>query len=209
MNNSCIPYNISIFNPIQFQIIEHKNEIRDIDNCLTSGQKNQNSIKCQYIHKEKIINELIDENLNIENQISILKNKHLKKPVIYPENEKTTDTFKLLSKTIKESNDKAYQNEETKPLKLIGRKTKNSKEKGEHTKYSEDNIIHKIKKNFIIYIYNLLNKNIKNKDFHLLRFDSEISENLKKDYNIKLMSTTFKYLYEHTIISSKYRKQVG
>ena len=209
MNNSCIPYNISIFNPIQFQIIDQNNEIKNIDNCLTSGQDNQNNIKCQYIHKEEIINSLTDENLNLENQIPILKNKYLKKPIIYPENEKTSDTFKLLTNKIKRTNDKYfYQNEETKPIKNIGRKSKDDKEKGEHTKYCEDNIIRKIKTNFLIYIHNKINKSIKNKDFHLLRFNSKISENLKKDYNIKLMNTTFKHLYENTNISTKYRKQI-
>ena len=46
--------------------------------------------------------------------------------------------------------------------KKLGRKKKNSKEKGEHTKYSEDNILRKIKSTIISYLHNCLNSNIYN-----------------------------------------------
>ena len=40
---------------------------------------------------------------------------------------------------------------------------KEVKEKGDHTKYSDDNIMRKIKARFLAYIIKLLNKTLKNK----------------------------------------------
>ena len=88
----------------------------------------------------------------------------------------------------------------------MGRKKKDVQEKGEHTKFSEDNMMRKIKSNFIDYSHNLINNSFKNKELKFLRFNSEINENLKKDYNLKLMDRTFKDLYENTPISIKYKK---
>jgi len=87
-----------------------------------------------------------------------------------------------------------------------GRKEKNSLIKGNHNKYSEDNIIRKIKSNFFKYINEQLNKKVKNKN-KFLKLDSKISENLKRDYNISLMNQKIKDIYLNAKISSKYRTQ--
>ena len=86
-----------------------------------------------------------------------------------------------------------------------GRKKKESLIKGNHNKYSEDNIIRKIKTNFFKFINEYLNKKLKNKNYQFLKLDSTINENLKKDYNEKLMETKIKDLYYNASISSKYR----
>ena len=88
-----------------------------------------------------------------------------------------------------------------------GRKKKEDKEKGQHTQLSEDNIIRKLKSNYLKYNHNLINQSFKDQTLQFLKLDSEINENLKKDYNEKLMNTTIKELYETYPISSKYRKQ--
>ena len=88
-----------------------------------------------------------------------------------------------------------------------GRKKKKDKEKGQHTQLSEDNIIRKLKSNYLKYNHNLINQSFKDQTLQFLKLDSEINENLKKDYNEKLMNTTIKELYETYPISSKYRKQ--
>ena len=46
--------------------------------------------------------------------------------------------------------------------KKLGRKKKSSNEQGKHTKYSEDNILRKIKTTIIAYLYNFLNSTIYN-----------------------------------------------
>ena len=114
------------------------------------------------------------------------------------ENKITSGSSKIISKKTKRIKDDKAKN--------MGRKKKDGQEKGEHTKFTEDNIIRKIKSNFIDYSHNLINNSFKNKELQFLRFDSEINENLKKDYNLELMDRTFKDLYENTPISKKYKK---
>ena len=116
-------------------------------------------------------------------------------------NKKTSYSSKLLNKKTKRIDALKSKN--------MGRKTNDCKEKGgkgEHDKFSEDNMIRKIKSNFIDYIHNLINNSIENKELQFLKLDSEINEKLKKDYNIELMNRSFKDLYENTPISKKYKK---
>lgn len=88
-----------------------------------------------------------------------------------------------------------------------GRKNKNTVEKGDHTKFKEDNVMRKIKSNLLDYIHNSLNNSFRNKNNQFLKLNSDINENLKKDYNMKLLNTKINELYENSPISSKYRKQ--
>lgn len=91
--------------------------------------------------------------------------------------------------------------------KVCGRKSKFSKDKGNHNKFSPDNMMRKIKSNFSSYVHEKLNNSFKNKKYEFYKLDSIISENLKKDYNEELMKRTFKDLYSNTPISGKYRKK--
>lgn len=52
-----------------------------------------------------------------------------------------------------------------------------------------------------------VNESIHDDDIKLLKLNSEINENLKRDYNMELMQTSLKKLYEKSTISTKYRKQ--
>ena len=89
--------------------------------------------------------------------------------------------------------------------KIQGRKKKEEKDKGNHTKDSEDNIMRKIKSNFLDFSHKLINKSLQDKSWTFLKMKSILNENLKRDYNINLLDKTFKELYEETIISAKYR----
>ena len=120
--------------------------------------------------------------------------------IIDNENKPTKMTSKILTK-------KRQRNDGENPNKKQGRKKNDDDEKGDHDKFSEDNMIRKIKSNYIKYAHERINSNISNKDLQLLRLDSELNEILKKDYNLQLMDKTFKNLYENTPISSKYRKK--
>ena len=86
-------------------------------------------------------------------------------------------------------------------------KKKDEIEKGEHTKFSEDNLMRKIKSHLLDYIHERLNKSFINKDLQFLKLFCKINENLKKDYNMDLMEKTIKELYENSPISNKYRKK--
>lgn len=89
----------------------------------------------------------------------------------------------------------------------LGRKKKEDKIKGNHTKHSEDNIMRKIKSKFLNYLNVEVNENIHDDNIKLLKLNSEINENLKRDYNVELMRKSLKKLYEESTISTKYRKQ--
>ena len=87
-----------------------------------------------------------------------------------------------------------------------GRKKKKEIFKGNHTKHTADNIIRKIKCHFFNYINNNLNKNLVDKKQVFYKLDNFVNENLKKDYNIKLMNSTIKDIYLTSNISNKYKK---
>ena len=88
-----------------------------------------------------------------------------------------------------------------------GRKKKIETFKGNHTKHTADNIIRKIKCHFFNHIHNSLNKNLVDKKQVFYKLDNFINENLKKDYNLKLMKMTIKDIFLTSNISSKYKKK--
>lgn len=120
------------------------------------------------------------------------------------ENAKTTVLTKKRKRTTDEDEENGKKDEKKKNC---GRKSKESNEKGNHDKFSEDNIMRKIKSNLLNYGHKNLNDSFINKKTQFLKLNSEINENLKKDYNEKLMATTLKELYETSPISTKYRRQ--
>ena len=128
------------------------------------------------------------------------------------ENVKTKCTSNILGKKIKNEDEIEKKivkkiNKNKREKKKAGRKKKEEKDKGDHTKKSKDNIMRKIKAHFLIYVHNLINKSLKNKNLKFLKLDSKISKILKKDFNITLMKTKFKDLYQNYSISKKYRSQ--
>ena len=79
-----------------------------------------------------------------------------------------------------------------------GRKWKHESGSVFHTKNSEDNIIKKIKGFFLKYLNKILNDSLcfpfEYKQFYKLT--SKINENLRKDFNIRLMDMTIREIYE-------------
>lgn len=108
---------------------------------------------------------------------------------------------------------KPEENDNNKPKKLLckkrGRKNNNpeKKKKVEHDKYSQDNMMRKIKTNLLDYIVNYLNESLEDKTFKFYKISSDISENLKKDFNIALMKRTLYDIFKKTKLSNKYRKK--
>lgn len=92
--------------------------------------------------------------------------------------------------------------------KNLGRKRneiKNSyQDDSKHGKYSEDNMMRKIKTNLLEYILNSLNNSLINKNIKFYRIDKEISENLKKDFNLNLLDRTIYNIFYNTKTSKKY-----
>ena len=90
-----------------------------------------------------------------------------------------------------------------------GRKSTNpeKKKKVEHDKNSPDNMMRKIKTNLLDYIINDLNESLEDKTLKFYKISSDISENLKKDFNVALMERTLCDIFKKTKLSNKYRKK--
>ena len=90
-----------------------------------------------------------------------------------------------------------------------GRKNNNceNKKKVDHDKNSLDNMMRKIKTNLMDHLVNKLNNSLKDKTYKFYKISSFISENLKKDFNIKLMERTISDIFINTKLSNTYRKK--
>ena len=97
----------------------------------------------------------------------------------------------------KESNTKSNK-------KVLGRKKKSDKSERTHTKSREDNKMRKIKVYIIRFILNRLNQHINKYHRKFLKIDKKIGENLKKDFNIKLMNMKIKEIFSEFSINGRY-----
>ena len=133
----------------------------------------------------------IDEQYNIE--LINSQNNNLESALFFQKDNNTINTN--ISTGIK-NNDF---NKLTVPIKKNpGKKRKDESGYKAHTKYSEDNIIKKIKASFIRYLDKKLNNSLRfasaYKKFYKLT--PTIAKNLKKDDNIRLMNMTIREIYE-------------
>ena len=96
----------------------------------------------------------------------------------------------------------------TKTIKKLGRIRKEEIRQVFHNKYSDDNIIKKIKTFCMIYLDIKLNNSIIFTYKKFYKLNPDINENLKKDYNIKLMNMTIREIYEENAPSKKYDPSV-
>ena len=195
-------------------LYEHNNYPNDCF-CSPTPFPNYNNNGGEYWQKPNIIfdqenedkfnNEIIAESLQPKdtsmNKLYEIGNTDISKII------KTKDTSKDL---MDEREENKITFEEAKGLlrKKAGRKKKEEKCKGDHNKYSKDNIIRKIKTKFSFFISNLLNESLFDKNYKFLRLDTNISKCLKKDYNLSLFNTKIKDLFLNSKISRKYRRKI-
>ena len=181
---------------------------------LENSQNTENDDKSLCIFKSdenqgdnfNVINFKTPENLENLKQISMENN------FTFSKNIKTNATSKpLLNKKTKRKEEITFKItqtiQNTTKNNICGRKSKNSEVKGNHDKFAEDNIMRKIKSNFLDYAHKRINSAFKNKNNCFKKLYPELNEILKKDYNIALMKRTFKDLYENSPISSKFKKK--
>ena len=120
--------------------------------------------------------------------------------------------IKEKSEIIKSFVDMDFQTQKHEKLlgKARGRKKKEDEyEYSEHGKYSDDNMMRKIKTHLMEYIINLLNNSLKDKTVLFYRIDKQINEILKKDFNMALMERTLKDIFSNTKISKKYKNNIS
>ena len=145
-------------------------------------------------------------------------------PTFYNKNEENKVNNNYYSDTLKDSSFSISQknldlnpkihilkkiiNPENKNKKKRGRKSKFDERPVTHTHNSEDNIIKRIKTAMMTYVYERLNKSLKsiNRRFH--KPIKKINENLKKDYNIRLMNMTIREIYEENFLQKIYDEKI-
>ena len=91
--------------------------------------------------------------------------------------------------------------------KKCGRKPKNEpkneKDQFTHSRNKTDNIFDKIKRVIFNYIIEKVNGSLRFTYKRFLNFNTDISQNLKKDYNIELMEKTIKQIFEENTPSNR------
>ena len=75
-----------------------------------------------------------------------------------------------------------------------------------HNKFSEDNMMRKIKTNVMEYFFDKLNGSLTDKSFQFFKITKEVSEELKKEYNMDLMDKTLKEIIYNEPIRQKYKR---
>ena len=102
-------------------------------------------------------------------------------------------------------------NEEGKNKTILGKKKAKEKVKKSHDKHDKfciDNMIRKIKTNIMEYILTKLNDSLNDKEFKFHRIDKQLTECIKKDYNINLLNRTVFDIYYNSKISKKYKSKI-
>ena len=184
------------------KILENVNE-GDFNNEFKKkdSEKNQYSDENTGFSSKIPSTQLIKENQNIANKINKIEN--------FSENLRNDKI--IFTKNIIQINDT---HKPKKEQKLLGRKCKNSKESGEHDKFSDDNLSRRCKHILLNYLFIFINNLIKNVYYNnlseenkkqLLKINYKQVLNTKVDYNIKFLNKKLKDIFSDNI-STKYRK---
>ena len=88
-----------------------------------------------------------------------------------------------------------------------GRRSKNKlyDTVAEHNKFREDNIVRKIKTFIFKYILDHLNKSLENKNYKFYPLNTHLNENLKKDFNERLLNMTICDIYSNFDLNNRYK----
>lgn len=129
----------------------------DNTTCLYTGKEykeNDEDISCYSIYNENYMDKT-EKAYNIEMQKTGLTFEEKREESIPYSEPKDQDNNHIFNDNIEDKKQSAKNNK-----KGLGRKRKNSKDKGIHNKYSEDNILRKIKSTLLSYLYNFINFSI-------------------------------------------------
>ena len=135
--------------------------------------------------------------------------------------ENTKTIYELPNKTFENKETEKNQKEEEKPTqkktkekinatqlsssKKLGRKTKASNETGEHNKFTDDNLIRRIKSQIFKLLLHFINESIKDPHLKLKNISGKVSKESKADYNRELLNKPIKSIFSSNI-SEKFRK---
>ena len=150
-----------------------------------------------------------DKKVEIENNKTTVRTQVLGQNIEIKDNEKNNEIKK--KKTCKNAKEKKEGNDFL--GKKAGRKRLDPNDNDEiqdesegHNKFSEDNMMRKIKTNDMEYIFDKLNGSLTDKSFQFFKITKEVSEELKKEYNMDLMGKTLKEIIYNEPIRPKYKR---
>ena len=194
INEQCICNNDSFFYHFieNFNFKNNENDNYESINTITNSSH-------LFLNKKRRKEIEDNENINSEQEKEIVDTKNL--------NDKEDLKDMKEKKENKINNKPLFKTKEQNKI-PFGRKKqeeKNKGVKGNHNRYSEDNIIRKIKSFFGKSIYKYINKSLK--DSKILKLEIDINKNLKRDLNIKLFKKTLKEIYLESKISNKYKDE--
>ena len=92
-------------------------------------------------------------------------------------------------------------------IKLLGRKRREDKGKGVHSKYKPDNQMRKIKSYYIKYITENVNASLSPEHKKFLKITPDVNEDLNTNYNLDLMKKLIKEIYVENPINKRYSKE--
>ena len=92
-------------------------------------------------------------------------------------------------------------------IKLLGRKRREDKGKGVHSKYKPDNQMRKIKSYYIKYINENVNASLSPEHKKFLKITPDVNEDLNTNYNLDLMKKLIKEIYVENSINKRYSKE--
>ena len=180
-----------------------------------SLDENDDCNYCLFDTKDDVINrinlfEKPDKKVEIENNNTTVRTPEvLGQNIEIKDNEKNNEIKK--KKTCKNAKEKKEGND------FLGKKTGRKRldpndndeiqdESEGHNKFSEDNMMRKIKTNLMEYIFDKLNESLTDKSFQFFKITKEVSEELKKEYNMDLMDKTLKEIIYNEPIRPKYKR---
>ena len=167
------------------------------DDRPTDPDYNNNNLE-KDITVDNYNNDLFSENSN---------HKRIDENNVFSLNIESIFSFENKDEQIDESDDNKtyFHNKQTKKnskiKKILGRKTKKNKgnQNGNHTKENDDNIINKIKSHFFKYVNDTINKALtKECNYKFIQIPYKMVKNSKRDYNLDLLKSPLKKLYQQT-----------
>ena len=190
-------------------------------NSLYYNYNNYNSNKNMFNNNNNSI-EILSYNENTQNIdiISIQKENFDKSDSIKINNKEKVNETIIIDKITKEIiqqeiKEKIYLKKPFKEKKKLGRKVKSEENLGEHNKFSDDNIIRKIKNAILNSVFIFINENLRiiysnlNKDslkeMQLFKLKQNITIKGKADYNKNLLNRELKSIFSEDI-SDKYTR---
>ena len=180
-DNQILGYKDIVFNQVINIDESHKIENESIEAFLSNFKMTQNT------------SEILTDNIKRERENEI----QIKENIIQPDSEYNSDNIKKEKINI-------FRFEKVPHEKIFGRKRKSENKGGKHNKFSEDNIINKIKTKFFTYLLDIINKNVKNESYKIKKLQTAFIANLNKDQNLKIFEKTLAQILLQEKISTKY-----